>query len=63
MNITSVFWRGSRCPQRCKICLLAEYSLGVVNLRVPKSDNRWESVVKRRFHDDIVVEIATSLTM
>ena len=33
-------------------------NLGVVNLRVPKSETCWESAVKRRFSDDIVVKLA-----
>ena len=38
-------------------------NLGVLNLHVRKSETRWESAVKRRFPDGIVVKLATSLTM
>ena len=38
-------------------------NLGVLNLRVPKSETRWESAVKRRFPDDIVAKLATYLTI
>ena len=38
-------------------------NLGVLNLHVLKSETRWESAVKRRFPDDIVVELATYLTI
>ena len=38
-------------------------NLGVLNLRVQKSETRWESAIKRRFPNDIVNKLATSLTM
>ena len=38
-------------------------NLGVLNLRVQKSETRWESSVKQRFPDDNVIELATSVTM
>ena len=38
-------------------------SLKVVNLRVLKCETRWESAVKLWFSDDIVIKLATSLTM
>ena len=33
-------------------------NLGVLNLRVRKSETRWGSAVKRRFLNDIVVKLA-----
>ena len=38
-------------------------NLGMLNLRVRKSGTRWESAVKPLFPDDIVIKLATSLTM
>ena len=38
-------------------------NLGVLNLRARKSETRWESAVKQSFPDDIVIKLATSLTM
>ena len=38
-------------------------NLGVLNLRVLKSETRMESAVKRRFPDDIVVKLATYSTI
>ena len=38
-------------------------NLGMLNLRVRKSETRWESAVKPLFPDDILIKLATSLTM
>ena len=38
-------------------------SLEVLTLRVGKCETRWESAVKRCFSDDIVIKLATFLTM
>ena len=38
-------------------------NLGVLYLHVLKSETRWESDIKRRFPDDIVVKLATYLTI
>ena len=38
-------------------------SLEVLNLRVWKCETRWESAVNLWFSDDIVIKLATSLTM
>ena len=38
-------------------------SLGVLNPGVWKCETRWESAVKQHFPDDIVIKLATSLTM
>ena len=38
-------------------------NIGVLNLRVRKSETRWESTVRRRFPNDIVVKLATYLTI
>ena len=38
-------------------------NLGAMNLRVRKSETRWKNFNKRQFPDDIVIKLATSLTM
>ena len=48
-------------PQRFKTCLLAEFS--VLNFGVLKCETRWESAINLWFSDDIVIKLATSLTM
>ena len=66
----------SRTSHEYNLCILAMFmmsskdvkyvnwpNLGVLNLCVRKSETRWESAVKRRFPDGIVVELATSLMM
>ena len=65
-----------RTSHEYNLCILAMFTisckdvnyvnwsnLGVFNLRVLKSETHWESAVKQRFPDDIVVKLATYLTI